>query len=162
MFKKILVPLDGSRLSSRSLPYAIELARRFGSEILLMRVVLPPPIRVGAAAVAAPPPMLPAGDPLVAQADSGQSEIVQERSTRQARRYLNGQRRDLEALDINASIRVEVGEPTESIISTCDEEEIDLVVMATRGRGGLKRAVLGSVTDKVVREPGTPVLVIRP
>ncbi len=54
------------------------------------------------------------------------------------------------------------GDPAEHILAKCNGEGVDLIVMATRGRGGLRRAFLGSVADTVVREPGVRVLVIRP
>jgi nucleotide-binding universal stress UspA family protein len=55
-----------------------------------------------------------------------------------------------------------VGEPAEAIIEFCQKEAISLVIMTTTGKSGLKRALLGSVTDRVIREPGFPVFAIRP
>jgi nucleotide-binding universal stress UspA family protein len=55
-----------------------------------------------------------------------------------------------------------LGEPAKAIIKFCQEESVDLVVMTTSGKSGLKRAFLGSVADEVIREPGIPMLAIRP
>ena len=55
-----------------------------------------------------------------------------------------------------------MGTPAKSIIEFCQKEGVDLVVMTTHGRNGLKRAFVGSIADEVIRESGVPVLVIRP
>ena len=52
--------------------------------------------------------------------------------------------------------------PASAILSYADDHEVDLIAMATHGRGGVPRAVMGSVTDKVVRGAHRPVLVVRP
>jgi len=156
MFKKVLVPLDGSAFSARALPYATEIARCFGGEVMLLQVVRPPQLAV---------PM--AGGDAMASATtiSAMAEATREEEKQRvakAKRYLAGRLRKLTDLGITASYEVIVGEPAKTIIRFCYERAVDLVVMTTSGKSGLKRAILGSVADEVIREPGIPVLAVRP
>jgi len=57
---------------------------------------------------------------------------------------------------------VAIGNPAQSIMQFSKKKNIDLIVMTTHGKSGLKRAVMGSIADVVIRESGKPVLVIRP
>jgi nucleotide-binding universal stress UspA family protein len=79
-----------------------------------------------------------------------------------SKRYLSGKARAIRSQYIKASYHVVIGEPAPSIISFATKEHIDLLVMTTHGKGGLKRAIMGSVADTVIRESGKPVLVVRP
>ncbi|MDA0265033.1 MAG: universal stress protein [Chloroflexi bacterium] len=155
MFSRILVPLDGSRLSAKCLLYATEIAGRFDSEIILLRAV--PPIAlassIGFAGASA--------DVLGTQAlMEGATNEVEDQLNR-VRRYLNGKRRELERRGINASTHAEAADAGHSILNAVKQHRIDLIIMASHGRSGLKRALLGSVSDEIVRDAGVPVLVIR-
>jgi nucleotide-binding universal stress UspA family protein len=55
-----------------------------------------------------------------------------------------------------------IGSPAPVIVNLSNEIEFDLIIMTTHGKGGIKRAVMGSITDEVVRNAGIPVLVINP
>jgi len=157
MFKRLLVPLDGSRLSSRALPYATEIARRFGAEVILLRVVAP------ATPVAAPTGTVPgAASRSMAQMAVQAAMQEERRNAAHARRYLSGKTWAIRSQDIEASYGVRIGDPAQTVRELSQEEHVDLVVMTTHGRSGLKRAIMGSVADAVVRESGRPVLVIRP
>lgn len=153
MFKRLLVPLDGSRLGLQALRYATEIAQRFGAEIALLQVIKPatPVIAAGASGVAS----TPAGSEIVALEED-------KRNTARARRYLNRKVRQIKSQDIAGSCNVVVGDPAQSIMALSKKERIDMIVMSTHGKSGLKRAILGSVADAVIRESGKPVLVIRP
>lgn len=150
MFKKILVPLDGSRFGIKALPYAIEIAKRFDSELVLMQVVFPTiPGHVMS---------------LNVEATEIAKKAAQKQDTRyinNAKRYLGGKIRNIKSHGIKSSYNVIMGDPTRSIISFIKKEHIDLVVMTTHGKSGFKRAVMGSVADAVIRESQKPVLVIR-
>jgi len=83
MFERILVPLDGSQFSARALPYALEVAKRFGGEIILLRVVRPTPLVVPGAS--------PVGGMVSGTAMNLIAQTVMEQDTNntaQARRYL--------------------------------------------------------------------------
>jgi nucleotide-binding universal stress UspA family protein len=84
------------------------------------------------------------------------------RNAARARRYLSGKVRALRSRHIQSSYRVLRGDVARSIIEFSEKANIDLVVMTTHGKSGLKRAVMGSIADVVIRESGKPVLVIRP
>jgi len=157
MFKRILVPLDGSRFGSRALQYATEVAQHFGAEVVLMQVVKPTtPVATTTG--------IDAGMESPAIAELAMQAALEEdkRNSARAKRYLSGKTRGMKPRDIKGSYQVAVGDPAQSIMSFAQKEHIDLVVMATHGKSGLKRAFMGSVADAVIRESGKPVLVVRP
>lgn len=135
--KKIMVPLDGSRLAEVALPEAFEFARR-GATLVLMR--------------AAEAARLPATDPTESQV-----AVVQE-----AEGYLASiAERARKAGVQNVETAVWYGPPAESIIDAARTRDIDLVVMSSHGRSGLGRLVLGSVAERVLRGTTTPILLLR-
>jgi nucleotide-binding universal stress UspA family protein len=79
-----------------------------------------------------------------------------------ARRYLQGKVRGIKSDSIRASYMAVVGDPARSIMQAARKENIDLIVMTTHGKSGIKRALLGSVADEVIRNSKKPVLVVRP
>jgi nucleotide-binding universal stress UspA family protein len=153
MFKRVLVPLDGSRDGARAVEYAAEVAKRFGAEVVLLRVV--PPGKLPAMGLSG------ATAPETVQIMVEQSEEQERQDKAAARRYLAGQRTAVEAAGAAVSAMVEVGDPAAVILTAARQEKADLIVMTTRGRSGVKRAFLGSVADAVVRGTKLPVLVIR-
>ena len=155
MYDRILVPLDGSRFSTRALKYAADLAPRYCAALVLVSVVEPERV---IPSVADPTGM---ASPVVANAAVEQARYLEERNRTRARRYLAGKVRALKAEGIAAEYVLEYGHPAEAIMKTAKKKKADLIVMATHGRGGLKRAFMGSVADKVIRESREPVLVIR-
>lgn len=155
MFKRLLVPLDGSRFGSRALRYATEVAQRFEAQVILIRVIRPatPVIATGAQNVVSP-----AESEIAVQA----ALEADKRNTARAKRYLRGKIWAIRSRNIKASYQVAIGNPAQSIIEFSKKEKINLIVMTTHGKSGLKRAVIGSIADVVIRESGKPVLVIRP
>lgn len=141
MFKKILVPLDGSSFSEEALPHARELAMCGEAEIILARVDEPfePPPGVFVAATAVP-------------------EVV--RLT--AGEYLEqiASRLQLAGLKVN-SVVLE-GKVAEALLKFAKDEGVDLIVMSTHGRTGLSRLLMGSVAEQVVHGARCPVLLVRP
>jgi len=155
MFKRLLVPLDGSRFASRALPYAAALAERFGAEVILIQVIkhATPVIDAGATVGVAL-----GGSEIAVQA----ALDADKRNTARARRYLSAKVQAIESRHMRSSYRVLTGDVARSIMEFSEKESIDLVVMTTHGKSGLRRAVMGSVADAVIRQSGKPVLVIRP
>lgn len=135
---RILVTLDGSHFSEEVLGPALDLARAVGARLSLIEVVT----RSGGLAR------------LLRPAD---------RSAESADRFLRDVRgripEDLGAVDVRV---VEKGNPAAGIIGEANREDIDLVAMATHGRGGFRRLILGSVAEAVVRNSRVPVLLYRP
>src|SRR6266487_2246759 len=149
MYRSILAPLDGSPLSERALPLALDIARRTGAFLHLVHVHLP---------LAAP--MYTADFPL---ADTG----LDERACESERAYLNALAGRLRAeTDIPVGAAFLDGAITDSvadlIAAHAREHRADLIVMTTHGRGGLARVWLGSVADELVRRLPMPVLLQRP
>lgn len=154
MFKRILVPLDGSRVSGHALSYAIDIAQRYQSKVIVMRVV--PPATVVPSSTATEIGIDPAAARIAVQ-----SARIQDRANvERVRRYLGQKLRTLTAKGIEGKYHVAVGEPGKSIVQHSAEAKADLIVMMTSGKGGLKRAILGSVADEVSRKAGVPVLLV--
>lgn len=142
MYKKILVPLDGSELAMKALGPAENLAKIFDSEIILFQVV----------------PFMPIyGSPELVT-----PLIVDERQKESAEKYLRKLAEDLNQKGIKAKAVVKTGHQIAiEIIDFAKENNIDLIVMCTHGRSGITRWVLGSVTLKVLTRAETPILLLR-
>ena len=153
MFETIVVPLDGSELSEEALPLANEVAAKFGSRILLVRVV-----DSVAMLVAQTPALLDA--PAAAAANVELIEEVAKAERDEAAAYLATVQAKLAGRTTEAII-VEGG-AAEEISRVAAERGAGLVVMCTHGRGGLGRLLYGSVADAVLRHGATPVLLARP
>jgi nucleotide-binding universal stress UspA family protein len=157
MFDKVLVPLDGSSYSLRALPYAVAIAEKFNSRIILINVVRP----------VSPLNSTGSTGTLIASPDTSkilvhQALAEQYKNVDAATAFLEKQIAPIAESGLNIVYRVLVGDPAEAIIDYCRKETIDLVIMTTTGKSGIKRAFLGSVTDRIIRKPGFPVLAIRP
>ena len=153
MFEHLLVPLDGSRFGSQAVRYAIEVAIHFDAEITLLQAVKPATPIVVSPSVASPS---------IADMATQTAFIEDKRNVSRAKRYLSKKAREIRAQNIKTEFHTIVGEPAQSVIEFADKKHIDLVVMSSHGKNVVKRAIMGSVADKVVRESGKPVLVIRP
>ena len=155
MIEKILVPMDGSRRSSKALAYAIDTARCFNGSIVILRVV---PLSMLEMAWNSPS----SGGPIIKQDFLKQADRQDKKTMTHVRKYLRDKVKIVSDNDIAGSFRVMVGDPADSIKQCCKEEKIDLVVMNANNKGWLKRAIMGSVTDEVIRTSTVPVLVLRP
>lgn len=142
MYKKILVPLDGSELAKKALPQAEKLANAFGSEITLFQVV----------------PFMPIyGSPELVT-----PLIIDEKQKEVAERYLLGLAEELKQKGLKVSAAVKTGQQVAvEIIDFAKENGADLIIMCTHGRSGITRWVLGSIALKVLTRAETPILLIR-
>jgi nucleotide-binding universal stress UspA family protein len=149
IFRRILVPLDGSALAEAILEHAVRFGRlEPGTEVILLDVVQPV-----------------ASDVWLSYAALSPSETVSvtQRQAHRAREYLESIARRLEAAGLRARPHVVVtANVAAAVLEMADVEQVDLVALATHGRSGLARLALGSVADKVIRGSRTPVLVLRP
>ena len=154
MFKRILVPLDGSNFAELALPHAELFARIFDSTIVLLRVIEPAQEINGSQPV----------DPFAWQIRKREAELyLQEISPLIAARIDdNKPDKDDDATRVN---RVEYailnGKPSEAIVSFAHKENIDLMVISTHGWGGFSRWNISSVAQKVLEKIYLPVLLIR-
>ena len=145
--EQILVPLDGSRRAEAVLPAALAMASIFDARLVLLQAVYPVMIMT---------------DPATSY-PMGYDEQLTASQRRGAQDYLDGVVEQLNAAGAKASgAAVLGGSPFDTIQAAAHEPATGLVALATHGYGGLRRMVLGSVADKLVRAGNLPVLVIRP
>lgn len=146
MFKKVLVPLDGSPLAEQAMIPAVQLARALKAEMLLLRSIQPVYTMM----------------PVVAgEYEWAWPEYAREDSRREIRDYLEVVRRQHECPDCAIRAITHEGDPAGVIVDTVAEEGIDLIIMSTHGQTGVRRAVFGSVTERVLHSVACPVLVTR-
>lgn len=137
--ERILVPIDFSAISMDALDTAVEFSRPYEAEIVVMFAVEP------------------TGSPIL-ERDS-EAELAQQAHT--AENKLEEICRSLGRGGISCSTRIEIGSAAEAIIGAATALKADLIVMSTHGRSGLKRALIGSVAEKVVRRARCPILLLR-
>jgi nucleotide-binding universal stress UspA family protein len=143
-YKHILVPLDGSELAEAALVDAVGLAGLSQAQLTALKVI--PPIEEVLAA--------DTGHPIYVDQQWASQEIL-------ALQYLHDVLHRMDCKDVQVHLVVKMGLPAETIIDYAHLQQIDLIVMATHGRSGLKRWVYGSVADKVLRGANIPTLLIR-
>lgn len=146
MFGKILVCLDGSSLSEQIVPYATEVARRFGSQVVLLQVLQIP-------------------SSLAAASAQGAENVIEEELRRlsyQAHQYLEGIATQMKEKGVPAEVSVIEGTPGDAIVEYASQSGIELIVVATHGRKNIGRLVFGSVADHVMRHSFIPVLSVKP
>ena len=142
MYKKILVPLDGSDVAKRALGETEMLAKCFDSEIFLFQVV----------------PFMPVyGSPELVT-----PLIVDEKQKELAERYLSDLAQELKERGFKVATEVRTGQQVAvEIIDYARGVGADLIVMCTHGRSGISRWLLGSVALKILTRGETPILLIR-
>lgn len=146
MFGKILVCLDGSSLSEQIVPYATEVARRFGSQVVLLQVLQIP-------------------SSLAAASAQGAENVIEEELRRlsyEAHQYLEGIATQMKEKGVPAEVSVIEGTPGDAIVEYASQSGIELIVVATHGRKNIGRLVFGSVADHVMRHSFIPVLSVKP
>ena len=146
MFDKILVCLDGSSHSEQMMPYASEIAARFGARVTLLQVLQIP-------------------SSLAAASAQGAENVIEEELRRlsfEAHRYLDGVATELKEKGVSVEAVVIEGTPGDAIIEYAKQSDIDLIVVATHGRKNIGRLVFGSVADHVMRHTTIPVLSMNP
>lgn len=141
--KRILVPTDLSEFGALALRYAEELSAVFGAHVTVMHAMEPP-----FAAIAAELPL----------ADLRTSEELKKEAEQKLRAFVIAHSREAAATEV----LVAEGYPATAILETAREIEASLIVLGTHGRRGWRRALLGSVAERVLRESTIPVLTVAP
>ncbi|MFN2177379.1 MAG: universal stress protein [Anaerolineales bacterium] len=143
MYRRILLALDGSAMAEQALPVAVNHANTFQSELYLIRVISPliESYRTGMATRSA-----------IERAEEQLRVIAED--------YLEGIANKLREDNVEVRIATQIGIPYKEITSFSDQNNIDLIVMSTRGESGFTRWMLGSNTDHVIRGTNVPVLVV--
>jgi nucleotide-binding universal stress UspA family protein len=144
MYRNIMVPLDGSSFSRDAMLAGLRIASRCGATLRLVKVAVAPNI-----------PGTP--DSLATLGEAARDKHALELSSLYAaaaecRAHAN--------IPVIASL--EHGPVVEALTGYAHRNEVDLIVMRTHARGGIKRVWFGSVADRLIRESGVPVLVVRP
>ena len=152
--KTIIVPLDGSGLAERILPHAAYLAKGLDLPVTLVRVTNPIDQYLS---ITESPIMEGLGNVDVSLAE----DMVREGDD-EAKKYLQGITGELRRLGVAKTNEIVVqGRADSAVVDLASSTPDSLVAMTTRGLSGVGRWVLGSVTDRVVRHSGDPVLVVR-
>lgn len=148
MFKKILIPTDGSPLSAQAANKGVCLAREIGAEIVALYVTQPFAATVGFDGMAA--------------AYAITDEDYDKTATEQAQKYIKAVLDRAETAGVKASGKVVSNfNVADGIVQAAEEEGCDLIFIGSHGRSGLSRLLLGSVTIKVLSLAKTAVLVYR-
>lgn len=148
MQRQIVVPLDGSRPAEKALPHAVALARATDSGLTLLQVV----------SIPQPENPLAWGVRVVSTVSALREEMLES-----AHEYLRDVTLRLGSEGMPVHVEVLEGDAAEAIIVYAEQHpEVVMIVMATRGRSGLTRWVLGSVAEKVLQASPVPLALIRP
>jgi nucleotide-binding universal stress UspA family protein len=139
MFENILVAVDGSKHSDRAFDVAAHVARTYGSRLIVLHVF---------------------------QGSTGSGTIVSEvaegANTLAGREIIESYEKRLEGKKIaGARFLLQKGDAADRILKTADSENVDLVVIGSRGRGGVEALLLGSVSQKVLNNVKCQVLVTK-
>jgi len=137
-FQKILVGVDGSEASKKAARVAAQLAKRAGAELILLHVA----------------------DDVEPQDDIPSYGIYRERR-QYADRVLEVARQEVASEGVSCQVRAALGPVADQIVGVAQRESCDVICVGTRGMTGLKRVLLGSVADRVIRHAHCPVVVVR-
>jgi nucleotide-binding universal stress UspA family protein len=144
MYRVLMVPTDGSELSRYAIPWALALARPAAAAIHLVQVTVPAEAVVAPSGLALDPGLLP-------QLRAGQEDAL----AGLAERLSIG-------TGVSFTPALVEGDAPSALLDYARDHRVDLVVMSTHGRGGVSRALLGSVSDAMIRKARVPVLLTRP
>ena len=153
MFTQILVALDGSELAEKALPIARNLANSSGGTLHLIQAVSRQPeleAARGGSGYSAP----------AAEHERDMARQLVEARLSRGKDYLKGVAAQLTSAGLKLETTILEGAAEEQIISYSKEHGIDIIVISIHGYGGVKRLLLGSVTDRVIRSCEVPVLVV--
>ena len=142
MYKRVLVPLDGSLVAEGIIPFIMEIAGPLDMRVVLLRVLVPVP------------PMAVEGTRQVVIEDF-------EKRRAEAEEYLAAMASELRAKGVRATTDVRRGDPVAEILAGARQADADLIAMTTHGRSGLGRLLFGSVAEAVLRQAAMPVFLMR-
>ena len=148
MIKKILVPIDGSKSADKALDFALDIAKKYSAKITIITVFDEPS-----------PSLLAQGSVFIPNTTENYLEKA---------KYFNEKiliEAQKKATNVNpklkASTNLLTGRPADTIVEKAKKENFDLIVMGSRGLGGIKELLLGSVSDRVADRASCPVLIVK-
>lgn len=142
MYKRAIIPLDGSIVAEGIIPFVLEVAGPLDMDVVLLRVLVPVP-------------------PLVLEGSRYVEVEDPEKRRLEAEAYLTPIAADLRAKGVRVTTMVRRGEPTAEILAGARAADADLIAMTTHGRSGLGRLLFGSVAEAVLRQSEVPVFLMR-
>jgi nucleotide-binding universal stress UspA family protein len=156
LFKKILVALDGSESSKKAAQAALELAEKLKADLLVLHAISPPTTYyhstiASPTGMSLPSPSQHEIDAYYAYAKKVATSIVGEVESKGKKLGIH----------VKTEISEAVSSVVETILNHAAKENVDLIVVGTRGLGGFKKLLLGSVSNGVVSHAHCPVLVVR-
>lgn len=141
--KKILVPVDFSDYSKHALRYAIEFAKQFDAELILISVI----------------------EPMIYPADFSMGQVAIPATDQNLSERVEEELKTLEEKEIAGHVKskriIKSGKPFFEINETARDEDVDLIIIATHGHTGVEHLLFGSTAEKVVRKAPCPVLSLR-
>lgn len=143
MFTNIVVPLDGSELAETALPHVTALASALDAEVVVLQAF---------------PGVTETMSGTFVATDIARAAVREDHE--RATKYLEGVASRLRQEGIRVRVLVVEGPAASSIINNAGESS--LIAMTTHGRSGLKRTLMGSVADEIIRHSKVPVLILRP
>jgi nucleotide-binding universal stress UspA family protein len=143
MYKKILVPLDGSPLAEAVLPHAQALAKSEGAEIVLLRVAVTP-------------------DPNFFHRDPAEGRQITDAIEEEALDYMKTEVAKLQNEGAKVTAITRDGTIPDTILEVAEETHADVIAMSTHGRAGIQRWLMGSVAEDVVHDSHIPVMLVHP
>lgn len=147
MYEKILIPTDGSEVAENAVAHAIDIAETYGAEVHALYV-----IDVNAVDISL-------GTEQVQRIKEGHFDEMPELQE-EARKATNFVAQAGEDAGLEVVESVVAGQPHRQIGRYAEQHDIDLVVMGSAGRGGVRRALLGSVAERTLRTTKVPVMVV--
>ena len=147
MYQRILIATDGTPLSNKAADHGIELATLAGAEVIVLTVVPRYPVSYIEGGMSIP--VTTVGDVEKQWADAAQAVVDKVKGAAEARGV------KAKAVTKRSDL------VSESIIATAKKYQCDLIVMASHGRKGIKRVLMGSETTQVLTHSHIPVLVLR-
>jgi nucleotide-binding universal stress UspA family protein len=142
VYKRVIVPLDGSPIAEGIVPFILDIAGPLDIEVTLLRITVPVP-------------------PTVIEGSRHVEVEDPEKRRMEAEEYLAPLAATLRAKGVRVKTTVRRGEPAKEILAGAREAGADLIAMTTHGRTGLGRVLFGSVAEAVLRHADVPVLMIR-
>ena len=143
MYHKILVPLDGSKRAEKILPHVEELAKRYKAKVIFLQVVEYKTVTTTEGAFI------------------NLTDQEFDQAKKQAETHLKGIQGEFRGKNIESQTRVTLGPVVEGIINMAVQEGVDLIALASHGRGGLSRVFYGSVAAGLLHRVDRPLLIIR-
>jgi nucleotide-binding universal stress UspA family protein len=141
MYQRILLPLDGSEMAEQALPHAVALAERFGAELDLLRIIEPFPHVRGMSA--------------------SDLAAIRQQAYKWSQDYFDHLTAGLRDRAFILKTAIVEGHPSVVITQHAESNQVDLIVICSRGRSGLSRWLMGSIADRVMRGAAVPVLLVK-